>query len=114
MSNMSVSPEGQSPLFNTLPTNGNEVPISQGVLSWLLDAKAEGATHVVVVCDTFDYTDYPVRVMPGQDVREIENENNDEDSCRQVMEVYWLDCDIETQLAMKRSFTYGPPPGVGE
>jgi hypothetical protein len=42
--------------------------------------KAKGikmkATHMIVVCDTFDYTDYPVYVMPGQDLEEVQNTYN--------------------------------------
>jgi len=39
------------------------------IRTWLLEAKKEGATHVIVVCDTFDYDDYPVKVMPGEDAK---------------------------------------------
>lgn len=39
---------------------------------WLNDAP-KGATHMIVVCDTFDYEDYPVYVMPGEDVKEKEH-----------------------------------------
>ena len=41
------------------------------VLNWEALAKEQGATHIISVCDTFDWDDYPVYVMPGQDVDEV-------------------------------------------
>jgi len=38
---------------------------------WIATAKEKGATHVISVCDTFDYDDYPVYVMPDDDLEEI-------------------------------------------
>lgn len=35
---------------------------------WAKDARAAGATHLIVVCDTFDHSDYPVRVVPPETV----------------------------------------------
>lgn len=50
----------------------------------------QGATHMIVVCDTFDYEDYPVWVMPGKNVREVEQEYSSAPMQR-IMEVYILD-----------------------
>ena len=33
--------------------------------------KRMGATYLIVVCDEFDYTNYPVYVMPDEDVDKI-------------------------------------------
>lgn len=38
---------------------------------WIGEAKKRGATHIVSVCDTFDYDDYPVYVMPDENVNEV-------------------------------------------
>ena len=38
------------------------------ILAWFDRGAALGATHMIVVCDTFSYEDYPVFVMPGEDV----------------------------------------------
>lgn len=35
---------------------------------WIEQAKIEGATHIISVCDTFDYSDYPVFIMPGDNL----------------------------------------------
>ncbi len=72
---------------------------------WVEKGQAEGATHMIVMCDTFDHDDYPVYVKKDEDVREVEAEYSAK-SMQNVMEVYFLDGDIEDQLAMRRSFTY--------
>lgn len=54
------------------------------IAKWLDDAKSSGATHLIMVCDTFDWGDYPVKVM----------------------EVYNLGMDIEKQLLEHRSLNF--------
>lgn len=61
-------------------------------------------THVIVVCDTYDYSDYPVWVYPGQDVREMVNAKSL--NMQRVMEVYNLSLPIEDQLNQTRAFNY--------
>lgn len=39
---------------------------------WKQEGIKKGATHLIVVCDTFGMEDYPVYVMLGQDVTEME------------------------------------------
>lgn len=43
---------------------------------WIATAKAKGETHIISVCDTFDYDDYPVYVLPGEDLEEKKKEYN--------------------------------------
>jgi hypothetical protein len=74
------------------------------IRGWLERGKKEGATHLIVVCDTWDYEDYPVLVSPKQDVREVESEHNKD--MQKVMEVYNLSMDWDTQLNQFRSFNY--------
>ncbi len=40
----------------------------QDVLGWIEEAREKGATHIISVCDTFDWDDYPVYIMPGDDL----------------------------------------------
>lgn len=76
------------------------------IRGWLERGKAKGASHVIVVCDTFDWEDYPVFVMPTEDVREIEKQNNGPNMTK-VMEVYKLDMDWDAQLKPgTRAFNY--------
>jgi len=50
---------------------GDEMSTSREQISkWFDRAKEHGATHMLVVCDTFDWEDYSVEVMPHQNVRE--------------------------------------------
>jgi hypothetical protein len=37
---------------------------------WIKEAQLLGATHIISVCDTFSYEDYPVYVMPSEDLQE--------------------------------------------
>lgn len=76
------------------------------IRSWLERGKREGATHVIVVCDSFDYEDYPVMVKPGgKSCREVEAEYSGKNMQR-VMEVYSLSLDFESQLREHRAFHY--------
>lgn len=76
------------------------------IRAWLKEGKEQGATHTIIVCDTFDYGDYPVHVMPGQDVRKEENEYRYHKDMQRVMEIYSHKLDHETQLNEHRSFHY--------
>lgn len=80
----------------------------EDIRDWLDNAKEEGATHMIVVCDTFDHEDFPVNVMPGEDAREKSAKHSGKDMQR-VMEVYALHLDWDKQLAEYRSFHYEYP-----
>lgn len=75
------------------------------IREWLERGKKDGATHLIIVVDTFDYDDYPVFVKAGEDVRAKEIEYNGKEMQR-VMEVYSLKRDIDEQLNEHRSFNY--------
>jgi len=74
---------------------------------WLLEGQKDGATHVIVVCDTFDYEDYPVCVMPNQNVEERVKYYQSA-SMQRVMEVYNLSLDLESQLEERRAYHVEP------
>jgi alpha-L-fucosidase len=38
---------------------------------WIKTGKQKGATYVISVCDTFEHDDYPVYVMPEDDLDEV-------------------------------------------
>ncbi len=54
----------------------------QEVESWIERGKKKGATHVISVCDTFSYEDYPVFVMPEDNLAEKQQEYNGSDMQR--------------------------------
>lgn len=70
---------------------------------WFDRAKNDGATHMIVVCDTYDWDDYPVLVYPGENVREAYDSHNGR-NMQKVMEVYDLSMDREAQLNEYRAF----------
>lgn len=56
---------------------------------WFDEGVKEGRTHLIVVCDTFDYEDYPVYVSKGENVQKVFSEHQGPNMQR-VMEVYNL------------------------
>ena len=38
------------------------------IKTWFVEGKEKGATHMIIVCDSFSYEDYPVFVMPKNSV----------------------------------------------
>jgi hypothetical protein len=77
----------------------------EDIRRWVMKGKKSGATHCLIVCDTFDWEDYPVYVTPGQDVREIAKQHNGPNMTK-LMEVYSMKLDIEAQLKEYRSSHY--------
>ncbi len=80
--------------------NSHSVITRDVIRRWLTEGKERGATHVIVVSDTFYYTYCPTYVMPGEDPRQKAKEVGS------VKEVYSLSRDIESQLAENRAFHY--------
>ncbi len=75
------------------------------IRDWLERGKEQKATHLIVVCDTFDHEDYPVFVMPGQNARDLYKEYNG-NNMQRVMEVYNLSKPFDEQLARFRCFEF--------
>lgn len=75
------------------------------IRGWFVRGKKMCATHLIVVCDTFDYEDYPVFVKKGENAREVYEKHNGPNMQR-VMEVYNLSMDMEEQLAERRAFHF--------
>lgn len=80
------------------------------IRQWLRAAKAKGATHMLVVCDAFDWCDYPVNVMPGEDPATKAKEYAIGKNAQKVVECYALHLDIEAQLAERRAHHYEAAP----
>jgi len=72
---------------------------------WLEEAKKAGASHMLVVCDTFDYEDYPVNIMPGENAR-AKAEQYTPDTMQRVMECFSLSMDFDEQLAGGMTLNY--------
>lgn len=78
----------------------------EDIKEWIKQGKAQGATHMIVVCDTFDWEDYPVYVKPDEDVRKRYDSYASGANMQKVMEVYNLSKNIETQLKTRRNFEF--------
>ena len=68
--------------------------------AWFDDGVNMKATHMLVVCDTFDYDEYPVFAMDAAAC--IANYKNSGEMQR-VMEVYDLSLDKEKQMREHRA-----------
>ena len=66
----------------------------------------ENLTHMIVVCDTFDYEDYPVYVSKDEDVRLQAGKYAEGGNMQKLMEVYSRNYTFEEQMAEGRAFHY--------
>ena len=71
------------------------------IREWFKSGVRQEATHLVVICDTFDYTDYPVYILPGQDARK-KVFDRDGKNMEKIMEVFDLSKDVEEQITGDR------------
>lgn len=74
------------------------------IREWLDRGRVLGATHMIVVCDTFDHSDYPVYVRADMRVRECIGEWSNPAKMSRVMEVYSYARDLESQLHEPRAW----------
>ncbi len=90
-----------------MPTLGDDgfVPSLNDVRKWLVAAKDAGATHVIIVRDTFSNEDWPVDVTADQDVRMV-YQMYEGHVMHRVLEVYRMDLDLEEQLAERRAMHF--------
>jgi hypothetical protein len=75
------------------------------IRGWLECEQARGATHMLVVMDTFDREDYPVYVKPGENPRAVARGCSGD----RVMECYAFHLDLEQQLHEHRANHYEMP-----
>ena len=73
---------------------------------WFDQGVGIGQRFMLVVCDTFDYTDFPVYLLPGSDAREEVKDWNSKKMLK-VMECYDLNQDRDSQLSEGRVWNYG-------
>ncbi len=73
----------------------------QDISEWFDRCKSEGAAYMIVVCDTFDYEDYPVSCANEKEARE--KKAHCSGNMQRVMEIYDLNGDKETQMNQHRA-----------
>lgn len=67
------------------------------IRGWFQNGKTAGAAYMLVVCDTYDWEDYPIYVTPSQDLAAIATAHHGP-NMQKVMECYDLSMDMERQL----------------
>lgn len=77
----------------------------QDIRQWLKEAPKK-ATHMAVVCDTYDWDDYPVYVEKGEDPRAKLISYEKGENMQTLMEVYNLSMDLDKQMAEHRAKNY--------
>jgi hypothetical protein len=73
------------------------------ILGWIEEGIAHGHTHMLVVCDSFTYEDYPVYVPPEHACFDIHDVYANL-MMQKVMEIYDLRKDINSQLNSVRAW----------
>ena len=73
----------------------------QDISEWFDQGAKTGATHMLVVCDTFDHDDYPVFAKSDADCVALYKYPGE---MQRVMEVYDLKADKNAQLNTPRCF----------
>jgi hypothetical protein len=76
------------------------------LLAWFERGVAGDNTHMIIVCDTFDYDDYPVYEMGHADTVRKKVEVINSKNMQKVMEVYDLSKDMDKQLDQRHCFNY--------
>lgn len=81
------------------------------IRNWLLEGIRRGATHCLIICDTWDYKDgfedYPLYIMPGENARQIAMKFKPElRGIEFLKEVFNLSMDIDKQLNERPSMNF--------
>lgn len=74
---------------------------------WFDDGVKQGATHMIIWCDTFDYEDYPEYMTTDAFGARMHVQKTNGMNMRLLMEVFNLRMDRDQQfVGMKRAFNY--------
>lgn len=74
----------------------------QDIDSWFDRGVSENATHMIIVCDTFSWDDYPVYIYAGEDFYSQYDRFTNGKNMQKVMEVYDLSMSKESQSGWQR------------
>lgn len=77
----------------------------QDISGWFDVGVAQGSTHLLVVCDTYDWEDYPVYAKDDDDARK-QYQKFHHSNMQKVMEVYDLKKPMAPQMRGGRVFNY--------
>ncbi len=71
------------------------------ISSWFDEGLKQKATHMIVMCDSFSYEEYPVYCFSKE---EAESKSFKNENMQRVMEIYNLAKDKKNQLNTNRNF----------
>lgn len=75
----------------------------EDIREWLRRNEGGAYSHMIVACDTYDHSDYPVYVKKTEDIDDRLKEIRAQEMTV-VMEYYSYSMDLETQLNEERAF----------
>lgn len=76
--------------------------------NWLRRGQQQGAIYMLVICDTYDWDDYPVFVSNEEDLNQTAQRYNGA-NMQKVMECYKITDDWQSQLAKPRCWNGWSP-----
>ncbi len=85
----------------------------QEISTWFDRGVERGATHMIIVCDTYDHDDYPVFAFGDAEALANHEQHNGKNMQR-VMEVYDLRADKDEQMQEHRAMRLPAARGKGD
>lgn len=79
----------------------SDIASREDIKGYLEKGKKNGAKYMLMVCDTFDYEDYPVYVKENEKLVDVINKY-DGKNMQEIQEIYNLEIDIDEQLNKDR------------
>lgn len=79
------------------------------IVEWLDEGVVSDSTHMLVVCDEFDWSEYPVFISPSENAREVATTKYGypgTKNMQRVVEVYSLRKNLQQQLDEYRAFWF--------
>lgn len=74
------------------------------IKNWFIKGKTDDIySHMIIVCDTYDYEDYPIYVKTTDNIHEV-IKIYDNVNMQKIMEIYKFDIDMNKQLEHHRSY----------
>jgi len=84
---------------------------SQDIIRWFERGIEDKKDNMIIVCDSYDYSDYPV-FTTGLEEFKKEHDNHNLKNMQKIMEVYDLHMNMDTQMKEHRAFHF--PEGFRE
>lgn len=79
----------------------SDIASREDIKRYLEKGKKNGSKYMLMVCDTFDYEDYPVYVEENEKLVDVINKY-DGKNMQKILEIYNLEIDIDKQLNKDR------------